>query len=72
MVHKLKTNLVPIEHKIVKVLLEHDYYLSTKEVAEKAGISWNTALFHLNKLHEKGWIEREERGNRIYWSAYTL
>ena len=72
MVHKVKPRLNPIEHKIVKVLLEHDYSLSTKEIAEKSGISWNTALFYLKKMHERGWIEREQIGNRTYWSAYTL
>jgi len=72
MVHKIKTRVKAIDHKIIKVLLENDEYLTTKEVAELAGISWNTALFHLNRLYEKGWIEMIERGNRQYWRGTSI
>jgi predicted transcriptional regulator len=73
MVHKLESRLSPIDHKIIKALLESDEYLSTKEIAKLAGeISWNTALLHLNILYHKGWIERKVIGNRQYWRGTSI
>ena len=66
MVHRLS----PIEKQILKVLLEHDYYLSTREVSIKARISWNTAFNYLKEFHKKDWIAHMRRGNRNYWRAF--
>lgn len=61
--------LHPIEHKILKVLLEHNYYLTTTQVADLAGISWNTAQSYLETLYGYGWINKQKRGTRVLWKA---
>ena len=70
MTKKTKPQLKPQESRILKALLEHDYYLNTAQVAEFANVSWNTADKYLNKFHDLEWIEKTERGNRDYWRAY--
>lgn len=62
--------LKPQEKAILKALLEHDYFLSTTEVAEIAGVSWNTANIYLQNFKAKRWIEHKTEGNRDYWRAY--
>lgn len=58
------------EKQILKTLLEHDYSLNTGQVVKLSGISWNTAKKYLQKFQSLNWIEKRERGNRIYWRAY--
>lgn len=64
-----KFKLHPIEYKILKVLLEHNYYLTTTQVADLAGISWNTAQSYLEILYSYGWINKQNRGTRVLWKA---
>jgi len=64
------TELKPQELQILKALLEHDYHLSTTQVAEIAKVSWNTADKYLNKFKKMHWIEKKKKGNRCYWRAY--
>jgi len=65
-----KQKLKAGEYRILKTLLEHDYELSTTEVAEMTGMSWNTVKRYLDKFHDSGWIEESRVGNREYWRAY--
>ncbi|MFZ2412251.1 MAG: hypothetical protein WAW23_11820 [Candidatus Methanoperedens sp.] len=65
-----KPQLSPHESRTLKVLLEHNYYLNTTQVAKLAKMSWNTADKHLKEFHKRGWIEKKQRGNRDYWRAY--
>ncbi len=65
-----KPQLNPQESKILKALLEHNYYLNTTQVANAANVSWNTADKYLKKFNKRGWIEKKPRGNRDYWRAY--
>lgn len=67
---KAKPQLKPQEIRILKTLLEHNYYLSTTQVAEITGISWNTADKYLEQFWKCCWIEKVKRGNRNYWRAY--
>ena len=62
--------LKPQDKQILKVLLEHDYWLSTTEVANLSHISWNTAKKHLDKLLEFNWINKREVGNREDWRGF--
>jgi len=62
--------LKPQELRILKTLLEHNYYLSTTQVAKKANISWNTANKYLKEFRKLKWIDKMVRGNRVYWRAY--
>jgi Fic family protein len=65
-----KPRLKPQELRILKTLLEHNYYLNTTQVANLAGISWNTADKYLKKFRRSKWIDHMKRGNRDYWRAY--
>jgi len=67
---KTKPRLKPQEMRILKALLEHDYPLSTTQVAEIANVSWNTADKYLHNFKKLHWIEHIKRGNRNYWRAY--
>ena len=50
----------PQEKSIIKVLHDENRWMSIKEVAEKANISWVTARKYLEKLIKDGVIEKEE------------
>jgi DNA-binding Lrp family transcriptional regulator len=55
------------EEKVLEVLYDCPVTLSTKEVAEQAGISWETAKDRLEELFDKGYVESEDQGNSIQW-----
>lgn len=59
--------LKPQESRMLKTLLEHNYRLSTTEVAHISNVSWNTAYKYLKIFHEKQWVSKQNRGNRVYW-----
>ena len=61
--------LNPREKLILMVLVEHNYYLTTTQVAELADVSWNTAENYLNKFFEAGWINKRSRGRWLLWKA---
>lgn len=61
--------LKPQQHRILKVLLEHNYHLTTTQVSEMANISWNTADKYLEEFFKIGWIDKRQKGNRVYWRA---
>ncbi|MCD6371329.1 MAG: hypothetical protein J7L39_01260 [Candidatus Aenigmarchaeota archaeon] len=63
------TRLNPIEHKILKVLIQRRVFMSTREIARRARVSWNTAFVYLNRFYNRGWLSRKKVGNRIYWKA---
>ena len=53
---------------ILSALLKSDVFMTTAEVAEEAGVSWNTALSHLRYFYAKGWVEK--KGKKVlYWKA---
>lgn len=58
-----------IQKKILETLLEHDFFLTTTEVCNKSGISWNTAKRRLEDFYAKDWIEHKKKGNRDLWKA---
>jgi len=55
------------EEKILKTLHSSRIPLSTKEVAEKSGIAWNTARKHLRSLSDNGYVKNHDEGNSIEW-----
>jgi predicted HTH transcriptional regulator len=63
------TELNPQEKQILKVLLENPY-ITTRQVAQKAKISWNTAKKYLDKFLENKWIEHQGKGKKDYWKAH--
>lgn len=61
--------LTPIEHKVLKVLVERNRFITAREVASRAKVSWNTADRYIRRFYQKGWLSRYTSGNRIYWKA---
>jgi len=59
---KPKPQLKPQESRILKVLLEHSYYLNTTQVANLANVSWNTADKYLKRFNRKGWVAEVQGG----------
>lgn len=57
------------QKKIIEALLEYGTYGTTTTIAVKAGVSWNTALKHLNFFKEQNWIYEHKQGNRSYWKG---
>ena len=64
-----KSMLTKTEKDIIETLLEHNYYLTTTQVSQKAKVSWNTAYNHLTIFYKKEWINMKPRGNRKLWKA---
>lgn len=63
-------SLNPIEHKILTVLVKRKTsYMTTARVAEKAGISWNTAESYLQAFHNLRWVSKKTSGRTVYWKA---
>ncbi len=59
----------PQEKQILKVLLENQF-ISTRQVAEKANLSWNTAKKYLDIFLERGWISHHSMSGKDYWKAF--
>lgn len=66
----MSTQLKRQELVVLKALLENPYHISTTGVAKLASVSWNTAYKYLNLAFERRWINKIQRGNRVYWRAY--
>lgn len=63
-----KINLNTQAKSILSVLLKSEFFMTTAEIADEAGVSWNTALSHLNYFYTKGWVEK--KGKKVlYWKA---
>lgn len=69
MISMIKPKLKPQESQILKTLLEHNYHLSTAEIADISNVSWNTADKYLKTFHRNNWVIKKKRGNRVYWKA---
>jgi predicted ArsR family transcriptional regulator len=53
---------------ILAVLIRFDRFMTTAEIANEAGVSWNTALNHLKYFYTKGWVERKGK-TALYWKV---
>lgn len=60
-------NLNPSEKKIMAELYYARRPLTTNEVAEKSGMSWQTAKKHLEQMRKRGLLSRGKKGSAIYW-----
>ena len=65
----MRPRLNPTEYKILKTLVQRRIFMSTREIAIRSRVSWNTAFNYLNKFYNRGWLSRKKVGNRIYWKA---
>jgi Mn-dependent DtxR family transcriptional regulator len=55
------------EQAILRLLKTARRPLTTSQVAEKLGISWETAKKYLGVLHQSRYVSMKHEGNRIYW-----
>jgi response regulator of citrate/malate metabolism len=55
------------EQAIIRLLKTARRPLTTTQVTEKIGISWETAKKYLDILNRKRLISKKTEGNRIYW-----
>jgi len=63
-----ETELRPFEIAIFLVLRDAPRKLTTKEIAERTRMSWETAEKYCRTLHQQGYIDLQEFRNRHYWS----
>jgi predicted ArsR family transcriptional regulator len=56
-----------IDRNILKYLAEQDWPVTTEMVAEKLGVSWNTAQTHLYKLMAEGKVKGRRVGRQNQW-----
>jgi predicted transcriptional regulator len=62
----MEVDLNKHEREILRVLLGNKGWLNTTEIANKSGMSWNTAIKYLEQLDENhGWVLRKKN----YWKA---
>ena len=64
-----ETELRPFEIAIFLVLRDAPRKLTTKEIAERTRMSWETAEKYCRTLHQQGYIDLQEFRNRHYWSV---
>lgn len=69
-----ETGLNNHQKALLKVLMEHAYYLTTREIAQRAKVSWVTADKYLQAFDKLGWImhahEKRAKTTKDYWKAY--
>ncbi len=58
----------PIERALLSVLLKYRTFKTTTFIANKAGMSGNTAEKYLNRIKVKGWVTKNGI-NRSYWKV---
>lgn len=56
------------EEKILNTIIKGRRPLTTKQISEFSGISYNTVRKHLDELNKKGFVKMMPLSNRIYWS----
>jgi predicted transcriptional regulator len=64
-----KLYLDALDKHILGKMVQEERFMTTAEIAEAAGISWNTAQDRLSRMHRKGLINQIGRGSREYWRA---
>lgn len=60
-----------MEKRILNALYRARRALNTSEVADGAGVSWNTAKKYLKRLNSYGYVRRKTKGKSIYWWIRT-
>ncbi|MDV0447259.1 hypothetical protein MsAg5_11380 [Methanosarcinaceae archaeon Ag5] len=55
------------EKKIMKVLYLANKPLSTKEISERAELSWPTTKKYLDEMHKKNYVDGGIKGNSVFW-----
>ncbi len=55
------------EQKLYRVVLMSGRPVTTSQITEHTGFSWNTCNKNLESLYVKGKIRKEKLSNRTYW-----
>lgn len=63
----MKVAFTPEEKRIVNVLYAAHKPLTTKNVADRSEMAWQTAKKYLNQLHKKGYVLFGKYGKSMYW-----
>lgn len=58
----------PYEERIINTLMYSFRPLTTSQVSEYSGISYNTTKDYLEQLKKKGKVKSRVLSNRIYWT----
>lgn len=59
------------EERILNTLYAAEKPLTTKKVADNAGVAWGTAKKYLMTLREKNIVDAGQHGKSIYWWLQT-
>ena len=59
----------PFEERLLKITDIAMRPLTTRQIAQYAGISYNATKNNLMKLFQKGAVKKKAYSNRIYWST---
>ena len=59
------------EKRIINLLYVARRPLTTKQVANKTHMAWQTAKDYLTELQKKGYMNKSIQGNRTYWWLRT-
>ena len=57
----------PTEKRIINVLYNAYKPLTTSDIANRSGLSWQTAKKYLEILHGKKLLQRAKKGKSVYW-----
>lgn len=63
----MSDKLDEIDKKILKFIEKSDWPVTTEQVAEGAGVSWNTAQIHLYKIQVMKKIKGKRVGRQNQW-----
>jgi len=68
-----KYPLTPIERNILKTLAEERRWMSTRHIARRSNISWQSSDKYLNQFKNNSWVNHRTTGKKRkkgLWSAY--
>lgn len=58
-----------LDQKVLEFLARNDWPVTTENVAEAVGVSWNTAQVHLYKLMAEGKVRGHRVGRQNQWAV---
>lgn len=55
---------------VIQELRKKEGWSTTNNLADCAGMAWETAGKTLNSLYEKGYLVKGKKKNRLFWRLY--
>lgn len=55
------------EKTIINTLYTAERPLTTSQISEKSGLSWNTTKKYLKRLYRKKHLRKAKKGMAVYW-----